>query len=204
MCGSGRLLIPLLKRGLKIDGVDHSSHMLQSCQERCLAQGLDVQLYNQSLQELSLRRKYDIIFIAIGSFQLIQDLQEALNILKNLSLALLPGGRVVIETFIPWDAIKENIQGSTLSDQSKEMTFERTVHFSEDVKIIHRSNVMVYFKEQLEKTQSRYEKWIQGIFNHAEEEEYAVRWYHRFEMEFFLQKAGFSSVNIIFKVKGFA
>lgn len=29
MCGSGRLLIPLLKEGLVLEGVDNSSHMLQ-------------------------------------------------------------------------------------------------------------------------------------------------------------------------------
>ncbi len=72
MCGSGRLLIPLLKRGLVVDGVDNSSHMLKSCQKRCGEHSLQVQLYNQSLQTLSLPQKYDLIFIAIGSFQLIR------------------------------------------------------------------------------------------------------------------------------------
>lgn len=73
ICGSGRLLIPLLKKGFILEGVDNSQHMLQSCQKRCSAQGLSVQLHNQSLQTLNLPRKYDLIFIAIGSFQLIHD-----------------------------------------------------------------------------------------------------------------------------------
>lgn len=34
MCGSGRLLIPLLKAGLKVDGLDYSSEMLSNCRER--------------------------------------------------------------------------------------------------------------------------------------------------------------------------
>lgn len=55
----------------------------------------------------------------------------------------------------------------------------------------------IYFNEQLEKTHSHYEKWVNGIFSHGEEEEYIVRWYYRFEMELFLQKAGFSSVHIM-------
>lgn len=73
MCESGRLLIPLLKNGLLLEGVDNSQHMLQSCQKRCSAQGLSVQLHNQSLQTLNLPKKYDVIFVAIGSFQLIHD-----------------------------------------------------------------------------------------------------------------------------------
>lgn len=197
MCGSGRLLIPLLKRGLVVDGVDNSSHMLKSCQKRCEEQSLHVQLYNQSLQTLSLPQKYDVIFIAIGSFQLIHEHVEALKILKTLTTALLPGGKLVLETFIPWDAIKDNIHGSVLSDQSKGITVERTASSPDGFEIINQSKVTVNFKEQLEISQTRYEKWADGKLIHAEEEEYAVRWYHRYEMVLFLEKAGFSSVKII-------
>ena len=54
MCGSGSLLIPLLKTGLVIDGVDNSPHMLKSCRQRCKNQHLFVKLYNQPLQNLPL------------------------------------------------------------------------------------------------------------------------------------------------------
>lgn len=197
MCGSGRLLIPLLKCGLVIEGVDNSNYMLQSCRKRCSDQNLSVQLYHQTLQQLDLPRKYDIIFIAIGSFQLIQDRNEAFNVLKNLYLALLPGGRIVLETFIPWGGIKDNIHDSVLINKSKEMLFERTVTVAGSFQIIHKSKVILYFKEQIQKTQSRYEKWIQTKLSQAEEEDYEVRWYHRYEMEFLLEKVGFSNVRII-------
>jgi SAM-dependent methyltransferase len=197
MCGSGRLLIPLLKRGLVVDGVDNSSHMLKSCQKRCEEQNLHVQLYNQSLQTLSLPQKYDLIFIAIGSFQLIHEQTEALKILETLRMALLPRGRLVLETFIPWDAIKENVNGSIRSDQSRGITVERTASSPDGFEIINQSKVTVNFKEQLEISQTRYEKWADGKLIYAEEEEYIVRWYHRYEMELFLEKAGFSSVKII-------
>lgn len=197
MCGSGRLLIPLLKAGLVVDGVDNSGHMLKSCRKRCEEQELHVQLYNQSLQSLSLPQKYDLIFIAIGSFQLYSSQAEALKILKTLAAALLPGGRLVLETFIPWDAIKDNINGSILSDRSKEITVERTASSPDGFEIINQSKVTVNFKDQLEISQTRYEKRADGKLIHTEEEEYVVRWYHRYEMEFFLEKAGFSSVKII-------
>ena len=47
MCGSGRLLLPLLRRGLQIDGVDDSAEMLASCQKRALFEDLKVCLFNQ-------------------------------------------------------------------------------------------------------------------------------------------------------------
>ena len=37
---------------------------------------------------------------------------------------------------------------------------------------------------------------VDGKLILAEEEEYTVRWYHRYEMELFLEKAGFVSVQI--------
>ncbi len=197
MCGSGRLLIPLLKKGFVLDGVDNSKHMLQSCQKRCSDQGLSVQLHNQHLQAVNLPKRYDLIFIAIGSFQLIYDGKETLLILEKLRSALLPGGRLVIETFIPWDAIKDNIQGSVLSNQSREVRFEKVIDTADGSQIIHKSAVTVYFKEQLEKTRSSYEKWVDQQFSHSEEEEYIVRWYHRFEMQLLLEKAGFSTVEIL-------
>lgn len=198
MCGSGRLLIPLLQKGLILEGVDNSKNMLQSCQKRSKEKGFDIQLYNQNLKDLALQKKYSTIFIAIGSFQLIHDREEAFSVLQKLFLALLPGGKLIIETFVPWDSIKDSIEGSTLLDHSKEITSERIASSpNNDFYIINKSLVVVYFKEQIEKIQTRYEKWICGKFKYAEEEEYIVRWYHRFEMELLLEKAGFSSVSII-------
>lgn len=197
MCGSGRLLIPLLRKGLNVEGLDNSHCMLESCKKRCDAEKLVVQLYNQSLQNLSLQKKYDIIFIAIGSFQLIPNRNDALSILENLYSAILPEGKLVLETFIPWDSFKENIHGLSLNEKSEEHYFEASVDISDNGKIIHKSQITVNFKEQLEKTKSTYEKWVDKKLIQTEEEEYIVRWYHRYEMALFLQKAGFSSVNII-------
>ena len=134
-------------------------------------------------------RKYDLIIIAIGSFQLIHDQTDAQQVLNNLSNALLPGGKLILETYIPWDVIKNNIDGSILSDQSKEITVERVAHSPNGFKIINQSKVTADFKKQLEVSHTRYEKW-DGKLISAEEEQYTVRWYHRYEMELFLQKAG--------------
>lgn len=197
MCGSGRLLIPLLKKGFVLEGVDNSKHMLQSCQERCAAQRLSVQLHNQSLQALKLPKKYDLIFIAIGSFQLFHDDNEVLRVLEKLYETLLPQGKLVIETFIPWDAIKDNINGSVLANQSSEVSYEKAVTASDNSQIVHKSVVTVYFNSQLEKTKSTYEKWVDGKLSYSEDEEYTVRWYYRFEMSLLLEKMGFTKVSIM-------
>jgi SAM-dependent methyltransferase len=89
------------------------------------------------------QRKYDLIFIAIGSFQLIHDNKEALHVLENLHSALLPEGRLVIETSVPWDAIKDNIHSSILAKQSNEIAFEKAVNAATGSRIVHKSVVMM-------------------------------------------------------------
>jgi len=197
MCGSGRVLVPLCKKGWVIDGVDNSDPMLESCRQRCKESGIAPQLYRQSLESLSLPQKYGLIFITIASFQLFRDRAEAMQVLKNLHQHLLPGGKLAIETFVPWDWIRDGIAGEVLGEQSSFIAREKKARSSDGFEIVNKSEVSLDFKEQLEVSRTRYEKWAEGKLLHAEEEEYSVRWYHRYEMAMFLEKAGFSSVQIL-------
>lgn len=76
------------------------------------------------------------------------------------------------------------------------MISERKIQSPDGFEIINRSTVTLYLKEQLEMSQTRYEKWAHGKLLLTEEEEYAVRWYYRYEMKLFLENAGFSSIEI--------
>ena len=65
--GSGRVIIPLLEAGFTVDGIDYSPEMLDSCRKRC-KERLTSNLYEGSLQQLSLPYKYEAIIIPTGSF----------------------------------------------------------------------------------------------------------------------------------------
>lgn len=196
MCGSGRLLIPLLKKGFQIDGVDDSHDMLESCSKRCAAHKLSPHLYQQSMQHLNLPEKYALIFIALGSFQLITDRNAALAVLHKLYDHLMPGGILLIDTYIPWDSIHENINGCYISHQPKMMTSTREVKTEDGSDLILKSITTIYANEQLELIESRYEKRGKQKVLAVEEEHLAVRWYYRYEMELFLEKAGYSNIRL--------
>lgn len=108
MCGSGRLLIPLLKAELKVDGLDYSSEMLAHCQERLEGENLSSTLYEQNIEKIDLPQQYDAIIIAIGSFQLLHPREIALNVIIKMKKFLTPAGQIFIETFVPWEALYEN------------------------------------------------------------------------------------------------
>ncbi len=101
MVGSGRVLIPLLESGLLVDGVDYSHEMLSSCQQRCEARGLKTNLYHADLKDLALPGKYEAIIVPAGSFLLIENREEAIEVLKRFYDHLEVGGRLILDLFLP-------------------------------------------------------------------------------------------------------
>lgn len=196
MCGSGRLLIPLLKRGYPVDGVDISPSMLEKCVKRCRNQNLLVNLFQQPLQDLHLTSSYALIYIPVGSFQLISNRLEALRILKKLHRHLAPRGKLLLDTFIPWDSIKKCIEKDHLMNKPKVVTSSRQVPVSEEIMIDLSIQTTIDPQQQLEVSENCYEKKHHQEIIAREEEELSIRWYYPFEMQLFLEKAGFSNIQI--------
>jgi hypothetical protein len=96
MCGSGRFLLPLLRAGVDIEGIDAAPAMLDACQRRALLEGLRPVLYRQVLEELLLQRKYRMAFVPSGSIGLLADtaLPSALRKIKH---HLEPGAVLLLE-----------------------------------------------------------------------------------------------------------
>src|SRR3712207_7059847 len=62
-CGTGRLLLPLLRAGLDVDGCDLSPDMLALCRAKAERDGLKPRLYAQAMHDLDLPRMYRTIYI---------------------------------------------------------------------------------------------------------------------------------------------
>src|SRR5688572_21358996 len=60
-CGTGRLLVPLLRDGLAVEGVDASEEMLEICRHKATQVGVTPLLYQQLMQDLELDRQYRTI-----------------------------------------------------------------------------------------------------------------------------------------------
>jgi SAM-dependent methyltransferase len=101
MCGSGRYLIPLLERGLDIDGVDPSPDMLRACRDKCAAKRLSPTLYQQFLHDMQLPRRYALVFIPAASFGLVTVDDQVHASLHNIYDAMLPGAKLVLEVETP-------------------------------------------------------------------------------------------------------
>ncbi len=98
--GTGRMLIPLIKNGVIIDGVDLSAEMLEQCRINLQRHQVTATLYEQDLVDLSLPRKYDAIIMPAGSFCLLPR-EKAQKVLKNFYGHLNMGGRIIIDLEMP-------------------------------------------------------------------------------------------------------
>lgn len=94
--GTGRMLIPLIKKGIRTDRVDSSPEMLAQCKINMKKHHVNAVLYEQNLMDLSLPEKYDAIIMPAGSFCLLPK-NRVDKVLQNFHQQLNVGGRLIID-----------------------------------------------------------------------------------------------------------
>ena len=100
MCGSGRYLLPLLAAGVDIEGVDAAPAMLAACRRHAARLGLRPILHEQSLESLTLPRRYALAFVPAGSVGLLEDRALAAG-LERLRGLLECGATLLLEVIDP-------------------------------------------------------------------------------------------------------
>lgn len=186
MVGSGRVLIPLLDAGLTVDGVDYSPEMLASCRQRCAERGLSANLYRSDLQTLSLPHSYEAIIIPGGSLLLIEKRKESLQVLKRLYDHLQPGGRLLLDLFLP----DPNFECGQYSETS-------TFHMPNgDIITLESKLVEADLYNQYKVSYLKYEKWRNGSLIQTELQRLALRWYGVDEFKLILENIGFADVIV--------
>jgi len=189
-CGTGRLLLPLARSGLAIEGLDSAPDMLAILRRKAASLGLDdIKLYEQPMQEFAIQKRFDSIFIAGGSFQLLISYEDALACLKCSHRHLRDGGALLIDVFVPWDDIQSGssssyrvVRDSTRADGARSIVMER---FEIDI------------PAQLKKGVYRYEFYKDSRLADCFVKDLWVRWYWKDEFLKLLAAAGFSNVQTL-------
>jgi SAM-dependent methyltransferase len=98
-CGSGRLLLPLAREGYTITGVDTSARMLEIARMALASEGLDrqVSLAQQDMCALQLGQKFQMAFIALGSFGHLVTRRQQREALSSIRAHLTPGGVFILD-----------------------------------------------------------------------------------------------------------
>ncbi|HSB47480.1 MAG TPA: class I SAM-dependent methyltransferase [Candidatus Bilamarchaeum sp.] len=100
-CGTGRILIPLLKAGFDACGLDISPEMLERLRKKALQEGIVPRLFLGDMRDFSLDGKFGLIIVPFRSFHHLNNASERLEALRNFRRHLDSGGRLILHLTVP-------------------------------------------------------------------------------------------------------
>ena len=198
-CGTGRLLLPILRSGIDVDGCDISTDMLYHCREQAVRIGFHPQLFEMPMHELDLPRSYKTIYMC-GSFGLAGSRQLDQRTLERCFQYLEPGGALLFNLDVEfanpkvWQMwLKDNRE--TLPQPWPEEGSRQSAAAGHD--LIYRSRLLAI--DPLEQTflrEIRIEKSRDGTLISQEERTLHGNMYFKNEVVCMLQAAGFGAIEI--------
>lgn len=182
-CGTGRLTLPIAKKGYDISGVDFTPSMLEKAKIKAAKVGLEIEFIEADIRNLSLPEKYDLIFIPFNSIHHLyknEDVFKAFNAVKN---HLKKGGLFLLDCFNP------NIQ--FIVDGQKEQK-EIAEYKTADGREVLIKEIMRYEnKSQINRVAWHY--FINGEFDSIQNLD--MRLFFPQELDSYLESSGFKIIQ---------
>lgn len=184
MCGTGRFLIPLLKKGYDVTGFDCSPEMLNVCRKKCKELGLSTSLLEATFESFPWQSTYNLIFIPSGSFGHLITSEQVSQALTLIADKLNSGGKFVFEV--------ETLKSIR---EPQNVWRGRWVSKPDGSKIV--LNVLSQFDStsRVETGLFRYELWEKNAIVQTEVEVYHVRHYEPAEIEQLLKQHGLKVIE---------
>jgi SAM-dependent methyltransferase len=198
-CGAGRLLLPMLRAGLRVDGCDVSADMLALCQAAADREGLHATLHQQAMHELDLPGGYRTIYVC-DSFGIGGRRDWDAEMLRRCHRLLADGGVLVMSHYLPYDDperwplwLPEHRQ--RLPEAWPETGARKRAANGEDIELRVRVLDLDPMAQQLT-MQMRASLWRNGDLIEEEEGALVENLYFRNEIELLLASAGFEDIAV--------
>lgn len=187
-CGSGRLLLPLLKKGLAVEGLELSPEMLALCRDAAAAVGLAPVLHEGDMERFDPGKKYASVLVPAFTLQLAADPAATLSHFRGL---LEEGGVIYLSVFIPMAELHRELpEGQWYDDHRTTLPDGRGA----SVKTCHRLDR----KARVMEREHRYTLHAaDGEVEAEHESKQVIRWFTARQLRGMLAKAGFEPVHAI-------
>lgn len=194
-CGTGRVLLPIARAGVEIEGLDASQAMLDRCATALRAEPSGVQrrvkLHHGDAREFELGTKFDLVIAPFRVVQHLITIKEQLAFLDSVARHLRPGGVLAFDVFNPNFAALVAADGIEREDTApmklpdgrsfRRAARVRRVRWAEQVSEIE----LIYYLSN-----ERGEE-VQRVTD-----EFEMRWYLKAELIHLLARRGFSPRSI--------
>jgi SAM-dependent methyltransferase len=119
-CGTGRVLLPIARARIPIDGVDNSPAMLAILKEHIKNELPDVRerihVHQGDMREFRLGSKYPLVIIPFRPMQHMRTVEEQVNALKTAAFHLANDGILAFDVFFPKFSIMESAIGEEVME----------------------------------------------------------------------------------------
>lgn len=100
-CGTGRILLELLRRGVDATGVDASPAMLAELERKAATLGVAARVHRMDVRELALGRRFALVLCPYSLVTYCLEDDDLRRLLAGIRAHLVPGGSLVIDAFVP-------------------------------------------------------------------------------------------------------
>jgi SAM-dependent methyltransferase len=189
-CGTGRVLIPTVRAGVDIVGLDLSPRMLAVCRRRLRDEPEAVQarvrLVQMDMRSFDLRQAFTLVTMPFRPFQHLLTVEDQLSCLECIHQHLADGGTLILDLFNPsLDFLVNRPVGEELDEEP-----EFTMPDGRRVTRRHKTVAHDRFNQIDDFELLYYVKHPDGREEHLVHA-FRLRHLFRFEMEHLLARAGF-------------
>lgn len=186
MCGAGRVLIPLLGRGMKVHGAEASPSMIARCEEKLAAHSLSTALFRQDVASLNVPFRYGAAFAAGSAFDAVVDPAEAAAALVRIRAHLVAPGTLIVACDVP---------SKSLQRLAAPLVEVRTARLDDGSQIVLRAETTWTEEARSMRSQHRYTH-RRGTQRVAEEKDTVKRtWYEPADIVELARAAGFRDAS---------
>ena len=97
--GTGRVALPLLARGIGVQGIDASQAMVDKLRAKPAGSGIPVTIGD--LADVDVAGKFSLVFVAFNTFFCLLTQEDQLRCFANVAARLARGGVFALEAFVP-------------------------------------------------------------------------------------------------------
>jgi SAM-dependent methyltransferase len=97
--GSGRIALPLAGAGVEITGIDISEEMIELL--RAKDGGGAIEVVKGDFADVGVEGTFPLVYLAFNTLFALLDQERQVDCFVNVARALEPGGRFVLDTFVP-------------------------------------------------------------------------------------------------------
>jgi len=189
-CGTGRQKLPIAEAGISAVGIDRSGPMLASAAEKLRRAAPEVRargaFVRADMRGFAFRRPFAQAFIPFRGLQALIEVEDQLAALAAIRVALKPGGRLVFNVFDP----RLDILAGAEEEPGRVHDSGRSYR-DDDAVVRERFTARYDLALQILDLTFIYERMEDGVAVAREFEPLAIRYFHRYEIEHLLARAGY-------------